>query len=383
MKKLLVSSTHYYQWHRRAGIHYFSDFFIHRGYTCLWITLPYTPLHLFSKAFRSEKLMYAKQFSKGPCKVAENVYNSTCFSLTYPKKGLPEWSYKHFLAFSHIKKHLKMMDFEKPDIFLLESGIGFDLLSYIQPEKTMLRVSDDLDAIHCPPSVLKKETVAINSFTLTTTVNQALKDILVSRGANGDNIALIANGIDVKQFNFPVVIPENKKPVCIYVGVINFHHFDIETIVAAAKENQGIEFHIYGPLTRDIKEKLPGNLHFFGKVPFEQVPDILKNADCGIIPFKDNPRMKTTQRPLKYYQYMASGLPVVFRSIGKLSMLKDSPGTFGYTDTASLQEALRRAVSAGKVLENRKEYRDFAGGCAWENRLDEFESVLKEREIGY
>lgn len=53
-----------------------------------------------------------------------------------------------------------------------------------------------------------------------------------------------------------------------------------------------------------------GNVHFLGRVPFEDLPTLVSHCDVGLVPFRIGP-VAAEATPSKLYQYLAGGLPVV------------------------------------------------------------------------
>lgn len=54
-------------------------------------------------------------------------------------------------------------------------------------------------------------------------------------------------------------------------------------------------------------------MHFLGKRPYSEIPNYMQSANVGWIPFdvKNYPDLIHNVNPLKLYEYMAAGLPVV------------------------------------------------------------------------
>jgi glycosyltransferase involved in cell wall biosynthesis len=52
------------------------------------------------------------------------------------------------------------------------------------------------------------------------------------------------------------------------------------------------------------------NIHLLGKRPYEQLPDVLRGADAALIPYARN-ELTASIFPMKVYEYLAAGLPVV------------------------------------------------------------------------
>ncbi|MFH0779069.1 MAG: glycosyltransferase, partial [Candidatus Eisenbacteria bacterium] len=52
------------------------------------------------------------------------------------------------------------------------------------------------------------------------------------------------------------------------------------------------------------------NVFFLGRRPYEELPHYVKGLDVGLIPLKLN-RLTASINPLKLYEYMAAGCPIV------------------------------------------------------------------------
>ena len=67
------------------------------------------------------------------------------------------------------------------------------------------------------------------------------------------------------------------------------------------------------------------NIIFLGEIKHKQVPAYLKKFHIGILPYKVNSFTKSIN-PLKIYEYVASGLPVISANLPNVSkLIKDYP----------------------------------------------------------
>jgi glycosyltransferase involved in cell wall biosynthesis len=66
------------------------------------------------------------------------------------------------------------------------------------------------------------------------------------------------------------------------------------------------------PALRDELERSPGwpRVRYLGRVDFEQVPELLAKVKVGVIPLQPIPNYREAY-PVKLFEYMAAGLPVV------------------------------------------------------------------------
>lgn len=103
------------------------------------------------------------------------------------------------------------------------------------------------------------------------------------------------------------------------------------TIEFLEKNNlpENIEFHFYGDgyEKKQVKEKLKGvkNIFFNDKIPRAQLIKILPDFDFGYVAWHNVPLYDHGVSGQKYYDYMASGLPILSASF----RIKDSVYKFG------------------------------------------------------
>ncbi len=138
-----------------------------------------------------------------------------------------------------------------------------------------------------------------------------------------------SSGVDTDQFH-PVRNPEGGVDddfVVIYHGEVSPTR-GLDDLVAAVAlvfaECRGLRLLILGGDRSDassaqvleglesqcVQLGIADRVQFLAPVPHDLVPDILRKADIGVVPWKDRPWWKG-QSPLKLLEYFASGLPVV------------------------------------------------------------------------
>jgi glycosyltransferase involved in cell wall biosynthesis len=92
-----------------------------------------------------------------------------------------------------------------------------------------------------------------------------------------------------------------------------------------------------------LRRGLRDAAHFTGMVPASEVPQLLASMDVAVAPYPQPPHFYFS--PLKVYEYMAAGLPVVASRIGQLGTLIED-GVNGLLcppgDAKALAEALDR-----------------------------------------
>jgi glycosyltransferase involved in cell wall biosynthesis len=132
----------------------------------------------------------------------------------------------------------------------------------------------------------------------------------------------------------------------------------------------------------------PGRFVFTGAVPYEQVPGLLAEASIGVAPFNTAPHPALRAAgffwsPLKVYEYMAAGLPVVTADIHPLNqVVRDGQegALFREGDVAGLAAALARLLddpAAAQAIGARARER-VAERYSWARHCAELERIMLE-----
>jgi glycosyltransferase involved in cell wall biosynthesis len=112
-----------------------------------------------------------------------------------------------------------------------------------------------------------------------------------------------------------------------------------------------------------------------GGKPPNQVPELLKGAEVAVIPFRLT-TLTHNVSPLKLYEYLAAGLPVVSTPLREVKASK-APVILGGS-AHEFAKGLDEALTIGKDCQ---EFLDFAAENTWEKRLKQIESILVKRNL--
>ncbi len=137
------------------------------------------------------------------------------------------------------------------------------------------------------------------------------------RQRRGDTV-LVRHGVDFDHFasswRNPLPVPEDMaeipRPIFGYFGLIH-HWVDCALLAAVARIRPHYSFVLLGDRKVDVAglDKLD-NVHLLGRRPYEELPSYASVCDAGLMLFADNP-MTRNVNPVKMYEYLAAGLPVV------------------------------------------------------------------------
>lgn len=189
--------------------------------------------------------------------------------------------------------------------------------------------------------------------------SSALRDYVVSRGARGGRVRLVPNAADPAVFRPGGGTADNTDPKAAFVigflGSLKPWH-GIQDLVRAFvilhRRNPASHLLIVGdgPLRSEVeefcgKEGLAAAVRLTGNVDYAQVPSLLWQMDVAVAPYPHLPDFYFS--PLKIYEYMAAGVPIVASSIGQITEV------LTHRKTALLHPA----GSIGKMVEHIEELR--------------------------
>ena len=123
-----------------------------------------------------------------------------------------------------------------------------------------------------------------------------------------------------------------------------------------------------------VKEKQISNATFLGYLPHVQLPSLLQAADILAHPHCSG-EAATFTSPLKFFEYLASGTPIVATEIPPLLEFKDTNIVAAWCETdnpTAYANALKKALATHPYKADGYDHQiDFASQFSWENRTKE------------
>ena len=231
-------------------------------------------------------------------------------------------------------------------------------------------------------------------------VSSGLREYIL-KIAEQAGISVIPNGVSLENFDAAESSKEWRQKltrhpdtdfVIGFVGSIKpWHGVDllIDAFANLQAEDQDFSLCIIGNGDKDYQSQLEQlckqkglkkRLMFFGAVPYESIPAVMKSMDVLVAPY---PEMENFYfSPLKIFEYMASGRPIVASSIGQIKdVLTNEKNALLVPagDTAALQEALIR-IKRNSQLRNRlsqASYTEVRSNHLWQHRLDKITKIFE------
>ena len=167
------------------------------------------------------------------------------------------------------------------------------------------------------------------------------------------------------------------RPRIVFTGAIVATKLDVDLLVELARMRPAWTFALVGPIGSgdpgtDVSPlAAEPNVHLLGPRPYERLPDVLRGADAAFIPYALN-ALTQSVFPMKVYEYLAAGLPVVATPLPALAGVDGIVTASGAAQVAARLDELLAADSPDARL--RRSQR--AAGHSWENRLTEISAAL-------
>jgi len=148
--------------------------------------------------------------------------------------------------------------------------------------------------------------------------------------AGGKDVIVMPNAVDPDYFegrkdDIPAELLALPRPRIGFVGQVA-KWIDIDLILHAARTLKDYSFVMVGKEASDSSAGVlrgEKNIHSLGYVPFEKIPGIVNGLDVCLNPFRPGPISDCT-KPVKPYEYLSLGKPVVSTMMPQLLELGDA-----------------------------------------------------------
>lgn len=203
------------------------------------------------------------------------------------------------------------------------------------------------------------------------------------------NTYLVENVGDIEHFakarsstdQIPSDMKSIKKPVMGFIGSLDAYKVDLDLIKYAAITKPNWSFVLIGPVGEgDRKTDLSviselHNVHILGIKPYALLPDYIRSFDVCMIPYNIN-EYNHYSFPLKVYEFLASGKPVVSMNLPSIISLSEVIKIATTYDSfiKCLSEALEK--DSPEAVQKRIEA---AGKNSWDHRVKQILDIIRDR----
>lgn len=195
------------------------------------------------------------------------------------------------------------------------------------------------------------------------------------------NVYWVANGVDIDFFTsgFSNHVPGT--PITVgYIGKIQ-ERVDFELVEACLKKFSNIQFVFMGPVYSQKKiikrlQKNYSNLLFTGDIHYKNLPQAMKKIDLAIIPHRVDD-FTESMNPLKLYEYLAAGKPVVSTRVAGISDISPYVYSAGSYDEFIAELSNTAAMAEQGKLNPQTIAESIPAECSWTYRCDEIINILE------
>ncbi len=373
MKIFMVETGYMDNVAKVCGHHYARLFSKNSRNQVLYVSAPVSPFHLLNVRKFRHILNRFSFWRHGGKRYGSNLLAYVPLTLLPIRDTIffnSSWVAERSLNFSipPLEAFLRKHDFLHADALIFNNLLLHKVFHWVEAPVKMYRVEDDLEGFgNIPRALLDIDKDLIRKADVVLTTAHRLTD--KTRQLRPSDIYYIPNAADFDHFQVqhvrtPREYAEIPGPRVIYVGMIDFW-FDVPLLRMVASRLSRFSFVVIGPSSINLRA-LQGvrNIFLLGPRDYQELPAYLHHADVGIIPFKRLPLIEAVN-PIKLYEYMAAGLPVVSTAWDEMTRL-GSPALIA-SSADEFASAIQEAYKNREVLCERSV--TFARDHTWEKNV--------------
>lgn len=228
------------------------------------------------------------------------------------------------------------------------------------------------------------------------TITQGIKGFLTDRGLSADKIMVAHDAVDLGKFSVTeskqklrdrLDLSQNKKLVG-YVGMLRTmgESNGVGDVLRAIKsledqvrfvivggKNPGIQFYKNKAEELGVRDRVL----FVGRVPYEQVGLYMHALDVLVAPYPDTEHYRKYMSPLKIFEYMASGVPIVASDLPSIREVLGEHNAFlvAPENNEAIKLGIKKALRDGskKATQAQKDVKKYT----WKKRAEKILNFVK------
>jgi len=364
----------------QVGSHYYARHFMQQAWEIGWLGGEF---HLFNLLNNREELR--RKFPiwrEGGRRVPGGPWEYTAFKVVPYRRWGPldseslAWDGLRWTIPS-VRRVLARSGFDHADLLWLTNILGYPALIHEKTWQSIVyRAADDYSAFAASPRSLRNvEKEIVRRADIVFAVSHAVYKRF--RCLRKEGVYYLSNGVDLNRFTTIQPCPPEYQtlnhPIAVYVGNIQ-NRIDYDLLLETARHRDDVSFVLIGQARVPLKKLTQLlNVWFLGTRSPDVIPAYLQHADVGLIPFVRSP-LTDAVNPLKMYEYMASGLPVISTDLAEVRA-SHAPVTIIH-DAASFSNALDAAFEGHDA--DPSQYRAYAAQNSWNARCVEVDKILNQ-----
>lgn len=332
------------------------------------------------KGFGQRLSRKLKSMTKWLKKGDENLY---VFSpLFIPVQGKPKLdALNNRLLVGQIKLACRLAGIKNP-LLWIENVRAADLLEHFNGQPKIYHVSD----LFCHDGYISNKDTQVNRERKISEAADAIISVSTElyelKKKDYQNVRYLPHGVDFEKFQsaaakeeVPAALREIPHPIAGYFGTLTGSN-DIALWEYCAAQMPDVSFVLAGRVTGGDYSTLQAmkNVYMPGFVPYEQIPSLCAAFDVCMLNWKMSPWIRSCN-PLKMFEYMASGRPIVSVAIQEAQQYNDC------ISIASDQEEFCRLLRwelSHDTQERRQKRVEIARRHDWHQKVSVLSDIIEE-----
>ncbi len=277
-----------------------------------------------------------------------------------------------------IRNAMRRLEIKKHILWCyLHSSAPF--VTSLKPSLTVYDCVDDWAAFYQPRKQIESEEMRLVK--VSDVIFTSSRLLYEAKKQANPNTYLVPNGVDFEHFSsaariedVPASMASITHPIVGFSGAVH-HWINLDLVADVAKHEPGWSFVFVGPIGDQVKVPHLPNMHFLGQVPYEYLPPYVAAFDVCIMPFRVTPLTESAD-PIKMYEYLATGKPIVSTSLPEV---RKFARLIGIADGAA---NFRKSISLALEEDSPQEHRArqaVARENSWDSRFQTMMKIIDER----